>query len=195
MCEQFSNKEENRARKKGRLPGIGGQVPKPESQVFSQAEKEAFMREALVEARRAASLGEVPIGAVIVREGKIIARGHNLTETNHDPTEHAEMRAIRAAAEQLGGWRLAGCCMFVTCEPCSMCAGALVWSRIETLYIGAMDPTAGACGSVFNIAGSGRLNHTVRIEQGILEEECGAELRAFFAGLRSKRKKKTVSEE
>ena len=106
-----------------------------------------YMKEALREAEIAGSLGEVPIGAVIVRDGEIIARGHNLTETTHDPTAHAEMIAIRQAAQKLGGWRLPGCEMYVTCEPCTMCAGALVWSRMEKLHIATMDPKAGACGS------------------------------------------------
>ena len=113
--------------------------------------KEQYMREALEEARKAAEIGEIPIGAVIVRDGSIIARGHNLTETEKDPTMHAEMVAIREAAKALGGWRLSGCSMFVTCEPCSMCAGALVWSRMEHLYVGTADPKAGACGSVLNV--------------------------------------------
>ncbi len=146
--------------------------------------KEEFMKEALRQAEAAGQLGEVPIGAVIVRDGEIIARGHNLTETRKDPTAHAEMNAIRAAAERLGGWRLPGCEMYVTCEPCSMCAGALVWSRIERLYIGAMDPKAGACGSLYNIIEDTRLNHRIEVERGILEEECAETLRSFFRELR-----------
>ncbi|MBQ1490225.1 MAG: tRNA adenosine(34) deaminase TadA [Eubacterium sp.] len=142
------------------------------------------MKEALRQAEAAGQLGEVPIGAVIVRDGEIIARGHNLTETRKDPTAHAEMNAIRAAAERLGGWRLPGCEMYVTCEPCSMCAGALVWSRIERLYIGAMDPKAGACGSLYNIIEDTRLNHRIEVERGILEEECAETLRSFFRELR-----------
>ena len=110
-----------------------------------------FMEEALVEAKKAAAMGEVPVGAVIVQNDQIIARGHNRTETDRDPTAHAEMIAIRQAAKTLGGWRLPNCTMYVTLEPCSMCAGAIVWSRIERLVIGTEDPKAGACGSVFNI--------------------------------------------
>ena len=156
--------------------------------------KEDFMREALAEARAAGAMGEVPIGAVIVRNGEIIARGHNLTETQKDPTAHAEMNAIRTAARRLGGWRLPGCEMYVTCEPCSMCAGALVWCRMERLYIGAMDPKAGACGSVFNIAEEPRLNHRLEVERGILGEECAALLKDFFRELRTGRagKKKYI---
>lgn len=153
-----------------------------------------FMTEALAEAEKAFLLGEVPIGAVIVRDGQIIARGHNLTETAKDPTAHAEMIAIRKAAEVLGGWRLIGCSLYVTVEPCAMCAGAMVWSRIENLYIGAMDPKAGACGSVFNIPAEDRLNHRIHVETGMMEEECAALMKTFFARLRN-RKKKNKSEE
>lgn len=147
------------------------------------------MKEALIEARKAFELGEVPIGAVIVKDGQVIARGHNLTETAKDPTAHAEMIAIRQAAEVLGGWRLPGCSMYVTVEPCSMCAGAMVWSRIENLYIGAMDPKAGACGSVFNIAEEDRLNHRIHVERGILEDECSSIMKEFFRQLRKRNKR------
>ena len=148
------------------------------------------MREALSEARKAADMGEVPIGAVIVRDGEIIARGHNLTETGSDPTAHAEILAIRQAAEKLGGWKLPGCTLYVTCEPCSMCAGAIVWSRIERLVIGTMDPKAGACGSLYNIPEDDRLNHRMEVERGVLAEECSEIMRSFFAGLR-KRERRT----
>lgn len=147
-----------------------------------------YMKEALAEAEAAGRLGEVPIGAVIVRDGEIIARGHNLTETRKDPTAHAEMNAIRQAAEVLGGWRLPGCEMYVTCEPCAMCAGALVWSRIEKLYIGAMDPKAGACGSIFDIVEEPRLNHRIQVERGVMAEECSQLLKDFFAQLRTIKK-------
>lgn len=143
------------------------------------------MREALKEARKAFDLGEVPVGCVIVRDGKIIARGHNLTETEKDPTMHAEMNAIREAADKLGGWRLPGCSVYVTCEPCAMCAGAMVWARIEELCIGADDPKAGACGSVVDVASNKALNHQIRTERGILREECSSILKDFFRKLRN----------
>ena len=146
------------------------------------------MKEALIEARKAYDLGEIPIGAVVVRDGQVIARGHNLTETTKDPTAHAEMIAIREAARVLGGWRLVGCSMYVTVEPCSMCTGAMIWSRIENLYIGTMDPKAGACGSVFNIAEEDRLNHRINVERGILGEECSSIMKEFFKELRKKKK-------
>ena len=142
------------------------------------------MREALKEARIAFDLGEVPVGCVIVRNGEIIARGHNLTETAKDPTVHAEMNALREAASKLGGWRLPGCTMYVTCEPCSMCAGAMVWARVEELYIGADDPKAGACGSVVNVAANHALNHEIKVHRGILKEECSDILKEFFRTLR-----------
>lgn len=139
---------------------------------------------ALEEAKKAYELGEVPVGAVIVKDGKVLSKAHNLTETLKDPTAHAEMLAIREAAEKEGNTRLSGCAMYVTLEPCSMCAGALVWSRIERLYIGAMDKKAGACGSIFDIVESPKLNHRLIVEAGIMEEECGALLKAFFKELR-----------
>lgn len=148
---------------------------------------EKFMLEALKEAEIAAELGEVPIGAVIVQDGKIIARGHNMTESLKDPTAHAEMIAIRQASQVLGGWRLPGCEMYVTTEPCSMCAGAIVWSRIERLYIGTMDPKSGACGSVFNIPQEEKLNHFVEIETGIMQRECSDIMKDFFKKLRKKK--------
>ncbi len=150
--------------------------------------KYEYMKEALREAEIAAQLGEVPIGAVIVHNGEIVGRGHNLTETRKDPTAHAEMEAIRQAAETLGGWRLPDCEMYVTCEPCSMCAGALIWSRMTKVCIGTMDPKAGACGSVFNILQEEKLNHQVEIETGVMEEECSRILKEFFAELRKSRK-------
>lgn len=146
-----------------------------------------YMLEALKEAQIAYDRGEVPIGAVIEKDGKIIGRGHNLTETQKDPTAHAEMLAIRQAAETLGGWRLTGCNLFVTAEPCAMCAGAIVWARIQTLYIGTMDPKGGGCGSVFNIPQEEKLNHYVEIETGLMRKECEQIMKAFFRELRKKK--------
>lgn len=152
------------------------------------------MKAALKEAEKAAAMGEVPIGAVVVKDGIIIGRGHNKTETAKDPTAHAEMEAIRVASAVLGGWRLLGCDMYVTAEPCSMCAGAIVWSRIENLYIGTMDPKAGACGSVFNIVQEDKLNHQVNVTTGILQEECSRLLKDFFRSLRRTRDQKPEEE-
>lgn len=145
-----------------------------------------FMKEALVEANKALALQEVPIGAVIEKDGKIVGRGHNLTETMKDPTAHAEILAIRQAAQTLGGWRLLDCNMYVTTEPCSMCAGAIVLARIKKLFIGTQNPKAGACGSVFNIVQEKHLNHFVEIEIGLLQQECEQMMKSFFKVLKTK---------
>lgn len=150
-----------------------------------------YMEEAIRQAALAAQSGEVPVGCVIEKDGEIIARAHNLTETMNDPTAHAEILAIRQAAKHQGWQRLTGCNMYVTLEPCAMCAGAIVWARIEKIYIGAMDPKAGACGSVMNIAQNEKLNHRAEIESGIMEEECSEMLRRFFAQRRKKNLGKT----
>lgn len=145
-----------------------------------------WMREALVEARRAAEIGEVPIGAVIVLQGEIIGRGHNRREIDRDPLAHAEILAIRQAAERIGGWRLSGCTMYVTLEPCAMCAGALVNSRIDRLVYGAADPKAGYCATLGNLVQDARLNHRLDVTAGVMDEESAAMLRAFFAALRKR---------
>ena len=150
--------------------------------------EETYMREALKEARLAFDAGEVPVGAVVVKDGVIIGRGHNRTETAKDPTRHAEIEAIQQAAANLGGWRLFGCDLYVTAEPCSMCAGAIVLSRIDRLYIGTEDPKAGACVSLSHITTDDRLNHQVELHVGVLREECSAILKEFFRALRNKRK-------
>lgn len=146
---------------------------------------ELWMREALAEARRAAAIGEVPIGAVIVREGEAIGRGYNRREIDRDPLAHAEILAIRQAAERIGGWRLTACTMYVTLEPCAMCAGALVNSRVERLVWAAPDPKAGWCGTLGNLVQDPRLNHRLAMTSGVLEAESAALLRGFFASLRS----------
>jgi tRNA(adenine34) deaminase len=154
------------------------------------------MQEALAEARRAAEIGEVPIGAIIVRkivrdgepgqEEEIVGRGHNRREIDRDPLAHAEILAIRQAAERIGGWRLTGCTMYVTLEPCAMCAGALVNSRVERLVWAAPDPKAGWCGTLGNLVQDPRLNHRLQMAAGVLEEDSAALLRGFFASLRKK---------
>ena len=146
---------------------------------------EEYMRMALELAKQAAAEGEVPVGAVIVKDGKVVGSGRNSTETDKDPTCHAEIKAIRQAAAALGGWRLPGCSMYVTAEPCSMCAGAIVLARIEELYIGTTDPKAGACVSLYSIPTDSRLNHRVKLSVGILQEECSAVLKEFFKKLRN----------
>ena len=143
-----------------------------------------WMRLALSEGRRAAELGEVPVGAVVVRGDELLGAGHNRREIEGDPLAHAEILALRQAAARVEGWRLLGCTMYVTLEPCAMCAGALVNSRVERLVFGASDPKAGYCGSLGDIPRDSRLNHRLLVESGVLAEECGALLRAFFQRLR-----------
>lgn len=146
--------------------------------------KEKFMKEALKEAQKAYEKLEVPVGAVIVKDGKIIARGHNLKETKKDTTKHAEIIAIEKASKKLGAWRLLDCEMYVTLEPCSMCAGAMVNSRIKKLYIGALDEKTGAVGSVLNLLEDYKFNHNIEVEKGILKEDCEKILKDFFKNLR-----------
>lgn len=138
-----------------------------------------YMKIAIDEAKKALEKSEVPVGAVIVKDDKIIATAHNLKEITKDPTNHAEIIAIRKACESLGRWRLNDCSMYVTLEPCAMCAGAIIQSRIKTLYIGTFDPRAGACGSVFNITQDERLNHWVNIKW-LYDEDCSNLLQEFF---------------
>jgi tRNA(adenine34) deaminase len=138
------------------------------------------MQAALAEARLSAGAGEVPIGAVVVCEGEIIARGQNRVLRNVDPTAHAEMIALRAAAAALGNYRLAGCTLYVTLEPCTMCAGAMIHARIDRLVYAAADPKAGACGSVLSVLNHPKLNHQLQMEHGIGAEESAELLRAFF---------------
>lgn len=149
---------------------------------------EFFMKEALKEAYKAYEINEVPIGAVIVRNGEIVGRGYNQKETLKDATLHAEISAIKDACSNLGGWRLPSCTMYVTLEPCSMCAGALVNARVERLVIGARDLKTGACGSVLNIVQMDRLNHQINVQFGVLEEDCSYILKSFFEILRNSKK-------
>lgn len=145
---------------------------------------EYFMRMALREAEKAYNLEEVPIGAVIVHENRIIGRGYNQTEQLQDPTAHAEMIAITAAAEYLGSRRLLDCTLYVTLEPCSMCAGAIVLARVPRIVFAATDPKAGACGTLYNITQDQRLNHRCEVYSGVLEHESAMMLKSFFAKLR-----------
>lgn len=145
---------------------------------------EAFMRRALALARRAAEEGEVPVGAVLVADGRIVGEGWNRPISSRDPTSHAETEAIRAAARMLGNYRFSGATLFVTLEPCAMCAGAILHARIGRVVFGAPDPKTGAAGSVVNLFADARLNHHASVQGGVLAEECGALLRAFFAARR-----------
>ena len=150
---------------------------------FSDAE---FMREALSLAREAWALGEVPVGAIVVKNGEIIGRGFNAPISRHDPTCHAEVAAMRDAAQRLGNYRLVGCSLYVTLEPCVMCLGAMFHARIGRIVYGAPDPKTGACGSVVDLPSETRLNHHGEVLGGLLAEECGGLLRDFFAERRRK---------
>ncbi|WP_343731607.1 tRNA adenosine(34) deaminase TadA [Duganella sp.] len=145
----------------------------------------AFMRLALEQAQQAWDLGEVPVGAVVVKDGEVIAVGCNQPIGRHDPTAHAEIVALRAAAEKLGNYRLPGCELYVTLEPCVMCSGAMMHARLAKVVYGAADPKTGACGSVVNLFEQEQLNHHTEIEGGVMAEECGAMLKNFFAARRA----------
>ena len=146
---------------------------------------EALMRLALQSAEVAPTHDDVPIGAVVARDGEVLATAHNERELRRDPTAHAEVLALQDAAAKLGTWRLTGCSIYVTLEPCPMCAGAMVSSRIDRLVYGPLDPKAGAAHSLYNVVSDPRLNHQVEVVTGVLEEECAALLRSFFASRRT----------
>ena len=151
-------------------------------------EDEKYMKEALRQARKAEALEEVPIGCVIVREGKIIARGYNRRNTDKNTLSHAELNAIRKASKKTGDWRLEDCTMYITLEPCQMCAGAMVQARVTEAVIGSMNPKAGCAGSVLNILEMEGFNHQVNVRRGVMEEECSRMLSSFFRELREKKK-------
>jgi tRNA(adenine34) deaminase len=144
------------------------------------------MLAALEQARQAQAAGEVPVGAVVVKDGEIIGAGFNAPISRHDPSAHAEMQALRAAGKALGNYRLPGCVLYVTLEPCAMCVGAMLHARIARLVYGAADPKTGACGSVINLFAEAKLNHHATATPGVMAEECAALLREFFAGKRAK---------
>ena len=150
--------------------------------------QEKFMKEAIKEAVKASKKLEVPVGAVIVKDDKIIARAHNVKETKKDTTKHAEIIAIQKASKKLDTWRLLDCDMYITLEPCSMCTGAIINSRIRKVYIGTMDEKTGACGSVLNLLEDYTFNHKVELETGILKDECKSILQDFFRKLREMKK-------
>ena len=154
---------------------------------------ERFMREAIRQARKAGALMEVPIGCVIVYEGKIIARGYNRRNTDKNTISHAELNAIRKASKKLGDWRLEGCTMYITLEPCQMCAGAIVQARVSRVVIGSMNPKAGCAGSILNLLEMEQFNHQVEVVQGVLDEECSRMLKEFFVELRARNKQEKLA--
>ncbi|MCM1112066.1 MAG: tRNA adenosine(34) deaminase TadA [Muribaculum sp.] len=147
---------------------------------------ETYMREALKQAKKALALGEVPIGCVIVQKGRIIGRGYNRRNTDKSTLAHAEITAIKKASRQIGDWRLEECTLYVTLEPCQMCAGAIVQARIPEVVMGCMNPKAGCAGSILNILENPQFNHQVRVTRGVLEEDCRRLLKSFFAKLRER---------
>lgn len=156
---------------------------------------EKYMKAAIKEAKKAYALAEVPIGCVIVQNDKIIARGYNKRNTQGNTLAHAELNAIKKASKKTGDWRLEDCTMYVTLEPCQMCAGAIVQSRMKKVVIACMNPKAGCAGSVLNLLQMEQFNHQVEIEQGVLEEECSTMLSSFFRDLREKKKKEKKKQE
>jgi len=166
--------------------GCSKQIHNLDKEMCRLEEYERWMREALAEAQKAEALREVPIGAVIVKDGMIIGRGHNLRETRRNPTAHAEMIAIREASERLDAWRLLDCDLYVTLEPCPMCAGAIVQSRIRRVIFGTPDPKAGCAGTLMNLLEEQRFNHQAEVIGGVLQEECSQVLTQFFRRLRGK---------
>lgn len=154
--------------------------------------EEKYMKEAICQAKKAYALDEVPIGCVIVQDGKIIARGYNRRNTDKNTLAHAELTAIRKASKKTGDWRLEDCTMYVTLEPCQMCAGAIVQSRMKKVVIASMNPKAGCAGSVLNLLQMAAFNHQVEIERGLLEEECSEMLSQFFRELRARKKLQKV---
>jgi tRNA(adenine34) deaminase len=156
-------------------------------EVFVLSEREQWMKEAIKEARKAEALNEVPIGAVVVHNGEVIGRGYNLRESTMSPTAHAEMIAIAEASNSLNAWRLLDCQLYVTLEPCPMCAGAIVQSRIEQVVFGTPDPKAGCAGTLMNLLQDDRFNHRADVVSGILQEECSAMLTNFFRTLRERK--------
>lgn len=153
---------------------------------------EKYMKEALRQAKKAEALLEVPIGCVIVQNDKIIARGYNRRNTDKNTLSHAELNAIRKASKKTGDWRLEDCTMYITLEPCQMCAGAIVQARMGRVVIGAMNPKAGCAGSILNLLEMSEFNHQVNVERGVLEEECSAMLSEFFKKLRKQKRNKSV---
>lgn len=163
-------------------------------EVRMNSEQEKFMKEAVRQAKKAYALREVPIGCVIVQDGKIIARGYNRRNTDNSTISHAEMNAIRKASKKLGDWRLEGCTLYVTLEPCQMCAGAIVQARVDKVVIGSMNPKAGCAGSVLNLLQMEGFNHKVEVERGVLEEECSSMLSGFFRELRESKAREKAKE-
>ncbi len=185
MARVRTEEEKEAARQAARQARKEGWLKEQEEKL---AVHEKYMKEALKQAKKAAQLGEVPIGCVIVRDGVIVGRGYNRRNTDKSTLSHAELTAIRRASKKLGDWRLEDCTLYVTLEPCQMCAGAIVQARIPEVIIGCMNPKAGCAGSVYNLLQEPAFNHQVDLFRGVLEEECSRTLKEFFKGLRRRLK-------
>lgn len=168
-------------------PVCYGDATKQKIEEVKMTTDEKWMRQAIKQAKKAEKLEEVPIGCVIVHNDKIIARGYNRRNTDHTSLAHAEMMAIKKACKKIGDWRLEECTLYVTLEPCQMCAGAIVQSRVKRVVIGAMNKKAGCAGSIFNLLEEDRFNHKAEVTRGILEDECAEMMSEFFRGLRAKK--------
>ena len=168
-------------------PVCYGDATKQKMEEVNMTTDEKWMRQAIKQAKKAEKLEEVPIGCVIVHNDKIIARGYNRRNTDHTSLAHAEMMAIKKACKKIGDWRLEECTLYVTLEPCQMCAGAIVQSRVKRVVIGAMNKKEGCAGSIFNLLEEDRFNHKAEVTRGILEDECAEMMSEFFRGLRAKK--------
>ena len=185
LTEKQLKRRENRLRAKEEKLRREEEV-RQQALILKQKTDEKFMKQALLQAKKAKELGEVPIGCVIVQDGKVIGRGYNRRNTDKSTLSHAEITAIRKASKKLNDWRLEECTLYVTLEPCQMCAGAIVQARVKEVVIGAMNPKAGCAGSILNLSTMKQFNHQVQTTYGVCEAECSQILKQFFAGLRKR---------
>ena len=192
----YSRAERKRTERGRNVMRISSEKISTDQAEFQKKIDEKYMRQAIRQAKKAYELDETPIGCVIVREGKVIGRGYNRRNTDKNPLAHAEITAIRKASRKLGDWRLEECTLYVTLEPCQMCAGAIVQSRVARVVVGCMNPKAGCAGSILNLLDMKEFNHRVQLETGVMEEECSALMKEFFKELRMKQKmrKKSLAE-
>lgn len=190
----YSRTERKRTEHGRNVMGISNQKRSSDQAEVQKRTDEKYMRQALRQAKKAYDLDETPIGCVIVHEGKVIGRGYNRRNTDKNPLAHAEITAIRKASRKIGDWRLEECTLYVTLEPCQMCAGAIVQSRVERVVVGCMNPKAGCAGSILNLLDMKAFNHQVQLETGVLEEECSVLMKTFFKELRMKQKMRKKSQ-
>lgn len=192
----YSRAERKRTERGRNVMRISSEKISTDQAEFQKKIDEKYMRQAIRQAKKAYELDETPIGCVIVREGKVIGRGYNRRNTDKNPLAHAEITAIRKASRKLGDWRLEECTLYVTLEPCQMCAGAIVQSRVARVVVGCMNPKAGCAGSILNLLDMKEFNHQVQLETGVMEEECSVLMKEFFKELRMKQKmrKKSLAE-